>query len=164
MSAVPQSPVRKPVHLCWRCAEVGDIDALLDIEQRAYSHPWTRGNFQDSLTGGHWAWLGWETSELRAYWLAMPVLDELHLLNFAVHPNHWGRGLGQQALHHLEEVAQAQGLNDLWLEVRASNLRAQDLYQRGGFFTVGRRRGYYPLGSKDREDALLMRRRVGAPR
>lgn len=160
MSLVQTLPATQ---LTWRAASAADVEALLEVEQLAHSHPWTRGHFMDSLAGGHWTWLGFDGPDLLAYWLAMPVLDELHLLNFAVHPQHWGRGLGRQALGQVEGVAQTQGLKDIWLEVRAGNRRAQDLYQRAGYLTVGRRRGYYPLGSRDREDALVMHRRVGAP-
>lgn len=143
--------------LVWRAARLSDVDALLSVEQRAYSHPWTHGNFVDSIIGGHWTWLGWSGEQLRAYWLAMPVLDELHLLNVAVDPAHWGRGHGDQALHHLRQTAVSHGLRDIWLEVRVSNVRAQRLYQRHGYLTEGRRRDYYPGGPRGREDALLMR-------
>ena len=37
------------------------LEAVLAIEQSAYSHPWTRGNFRDALGSGYWAqglWLG----------------------------------------------------------------------------------------------------------
>lgn len=144
--------------LRWRPATVADADALLAIEQRAYSHPWSRGNFIDSLAGGHWAWcatLG--EGPIRAYWLAMQVLDEVHLLNLAVAPECWGLGLGRGALQHLHQTVAAQGLQDIWLEVRESNLRAQRLYEAADYQTVGRRRGYYPADA-GREDALLMRR------
>ncbi len=149
--------------LTWRAAQLSDVDALLAVETRAYSHPWTHGNFVDSIAGGHWVWLGLSGDELLAYWLAMPVLDELHLLNLAVSPSHWGQGLGQQALQHLRDEARRQRITEIWLEVRVSNHRAQRLYQRDGFLTVGRRRNYYPAGSNGREDAYLMRRNVGQP-
>lgn len=160
-------PMPTPL-LSWRAARLGDVDALLAIEQRAYSHPWTHGNFVDSIAGGHWTWLGLDGDRLRAYWLAMPVLDELHLLNLAVDPAHWGEGLGDQALRHLRQQALAERLRDIWLEVRVSNVRAQRLYQRHGYLTEGRRRDYYPGGPQGREDALLMRLSmpgaVGGPR
>lgn len=147
--------------LTWRPAELGDVDAMVALEQRAYSHPWTHGNFVDSIAGGHWAWLGFASGALRTFWLAMPALDELHLLNLAVDPSHWGCGLGRLALAHLDERAQAQRMVEIWLEVRVSNRRALALYRRDGFMTVGQRRGYYPLSTHQREDALVMQRRVG---
>ena len=154
----------KPLELKWRTAELRDVDALLHVEQRAYGHPWTRGNFVDSLNSGHWAWCAeGPEGELCAYWLAMPVLEELHLLNVVVEPAWQGQGLGRQALAHLHEVAAARGMHDIWLEVRESNLRAQQLYRGSGYVAVGRRRGYYPNGSMGREDALLMRRKGESP-
>lgn len=143
----------------WRPCTLNDVDALLDIEQRAYSHPWTRGNFVDSLAGGHWAWCAEAgPGRIAAYWLAMPVLDELHLLNLAVEPSLQGQGLGRTALAHLHAVAAERGFRDIWLEVRESNQGAQALYRAGGYAEVGRRRAYYPGGPQGREDALLMRR------
>lgn len=160
MNALPQS---LPPLWVWRPCTPQDVDALLAIEQRVYSHPWTRGNVQDSLSAAHWAWLAHEQQELVAYWLALPILDELHLLNLAVHPEHQGRGLARAALAHLREQAEQAGLQDIWLEVRASNQRAQAVYRADGYQTVGQRRDYYPAGNGRREDALLMRRSlVGA--
>ena len=152
--------------LHWRRSERVDVDALLNLEQRLYSHPWSRANFVDSLAGGHWAWQAGLVATgpaLAMYWFAMPVLDELHLLNLAVHPDFWGQGLAQQGLEHLLDQAKGQDMIEVWPEVRESNRRAQALYLRNGFETVGRRRAYYPsgpLGSHDREDALLMRKNL----
>ena len=44
----------------------------------------------------------------------------------------------------------------LWLEVRASNLRAQAIYQTHGFRRVGDRKRYYPADHGQREDAVVM--------
>lgn len=155
MNALLKSPA-----LNWSLCGVEDLDAMLAIEQGVYSHPWSRGNFIDSLSAAHWAWKGVGADGLLVYWLALPILDELHLLNLAVHPQHWGRGLASQAIVHLQTQATQQGLHEVWLEVRESNLRAQQLYQRAGFVQVGRRRAYYPAAAGQREDALLMRWRL----
>jgi [ribosomal protein S18]-alanine N-acetyltransferase len=160
------SAVITPV-LHWRPSSLQDVDALLGLEQRLYSHPWTQANFVDSLTNGHCAWqagLAAPGPELAAYWLAMPVLDELHLLNLAVHPDHWGQGLARNCLQHLTEHAKSLNVSEIWLEVRESNHRAQMLYLRNGYVMVGRRRDYYPAGARgsgQREDALLLRKNLG---
>jgi [ribosomal protein S18]-alanine N-acetyltransferase len=151
-----------PPALQWSRCTVDDVDALLAIEQRVYSHPWTRGNLLDSLSAAHWAWKAMVDDELRAYWLALPVLDELHLLNLAVHPEHSGQGLGRAALAHLRAQAAGAGMLEIWLEVRDSHARAQALYESAGYVRVGRRRDYYPAAGGRREDAVLMRLRLGA--
>lgn len=153
----------RPAALNWSPCGVDDVDAMLAIEQRVYSHPWSRGNFIDSLSAAHWAWKGQGADGLLVYWLALPVLDELHLLNLAVHPEHWGQGLASQAIAHLRGQSLGHGLQEVWLEVRESNQRAQQLYLRSGFAQVGRRRAYYPAAGGQREDALLMRLRLQEP-
>jgi [ribosomal protein S18]-alanine N-acetyltransferase len=148
-------------HLSWSPMTVADIDRLLDTEQQAYSHPWTRGNFIDSLAAGHWAWLATHDTEPMAYWVAQTVLDEVYLLNLTVKPAHWGQGMGRQLLAHVLQQARQTHASSVWLEVRPSNARALALYSTEGFVEVGRRRGYYPLSATEREDALLLRLNLG---
>jgi len=93
---------------------------------------------------------------LLGYWVAQAVHDEVHLYNLAVAQAR--RGWGSLLMQRLAESARAQGAQTLWLEVRASNQSALALYQRVGFVSVARRRGYYPAPSGAREDALLLRR------
>ena len=52
--------------------------------------------------------------------------------------------------------ARGRGAQWLWLEVRASNLRAQQVYEAHGFRRVGERKRYYPAGHGQREDAVVM--------
>jgi ribosomal-protein-alanine N-acetyltransferase len=138
-----------------------DLPAVLALEVRAYSHPWSLGNFRDSLAAGHLAEvLECEDVGLAGYFVALPGVDELHLLNLTVHPDLQGQGLGGALLQAVMDLGRERGLATLWLEVRQSNARAQSLYLRHGFSVVGRRRGYYP-GVAQREDAVLMSRPLG---
>lgn len=134
----------------------GDLDAVLAIEQGAYSHPWTRGNFSDALASGYWAQGLWLGQTLTGYCIAMRGVDETHLLNIAVRPDCQGRGWGRYLLDVLRVWSLAQGAQWLWLEVRESNLRAQQLYRAFGFARVGLRKGYYPSGREQRENAVVM--------
>jgi ribosomal-protein-alanine N-acetyltransferase len=139
---------------------VRDIDAVLDIEVRAYSFPWTRGNFIDSLVAGYAAEvlhvIDAGRVELAGYFVAMPGVDELHLLNITVAADWQGRGLGEGLLQAVAALGTRRGLPLLFLEVRESNHRARALYRRFGFDEVGLRRGYYPA-AQGREDAIVMR-------
>lgn len=139
---------------------VADVDAVMAIEVRAYSHPWSRGNFVDSVLAGHVAELVLsDQGALCAYFVAMPGVDELHLLNITVAPDWQGAGLGQRLLFTVCQRAAERALPTLWLEVRHSNLRARQLYGRLGFAEVGVRKGYYPAMPR-REDAVVMRLEV----
>ncbi|HTP72756.1 MAG TPA: ribosomal protein S18-alanine N-acetyltransferase [Burkholderiaceae bacterium] len=133
------------------------VDTLLAIEASAYEFPWSRGNFIDSLNAGYLArrrvdaagqWLG--------YFIAMPGVQELHLLNLTVAPAHQRRGHARAMLDRLVNEGAALGAQRVWLEVRMSNERAQQIYRRYGFREIGVRRGYYPAGALARENALVM--------
>lgn len=132
------------------------LGEVLDIERGAYEHPWTAGNFGDSLRSGYEAQLLVADGQVLGYFVAMKGVDEVHLLNLTVAPALQGQGWGRTLLDALALWSRGQGAQWLWLEVRMSNVRAQRLYERNGFRRVGERKGYYPAGPGAREDALVM--------
>jgi ribosomal-protein-alanine N-acetyltransferase len=137
---------------------VADLPAVLALEVTAYSHPWSHGNFVDSLASGYLAWVRHDAHQrLLAYCVAQPGFEETHLLNLTVAPA-WQRcGHGRALLLALAEWARARGDHTLWLEVRPSNIAGRQLYAATGFVEVGLRRGYYPASNQQREDAVVMR-------
>ncbi len=143
---------------------VPDLTEVMAIERQAYPVPWTHGNFVDSLAAGYPAEVLRTQAhtgsrghrDLLGYWVAMPGVDEMHLLNITVAPGWQGRGLAVAMLDRLVAVCRERALTQLWLEVRLSNQRARDVYQRYGFVEVGLRRAYYPVPQGPREDAVLM--------
>ena len=141
--------------------QASQVDAILAVEVRAYPYPWSRGNFIDSLAAAYWAEVAWWTGDdgeraVLGYAIAMPGVDELHLLNLTVAPEAQGCGYGRALLARVRQAAADRGLASLLLEVRESNLRARQLYAAAGFAEIGRRRGYYPARG-GREDAVVMR-------
>ena len=151
--------VLRPAPAAWhQPMAVADLDRVLLLEQTAYSHPWSRGNFIDSLAAGYTAELRRDNSgDLLGYFVAQPGFEETHLLNLTVAPNRQRAGQGSALLEHLLRLCQQRGDQALWLEVRPSNQAARALYHRFGFVEVGNRRNYYPASSNRREDALVMR-------
>lgn len=132
-----------------------DLDAIMQIEPTIYSHPWTRGNFNDSLKAGHNAWVMTQDNEIVGYAVIMIVLDEAHLLNISIAAPYQKQGLGRMLLMYLIDQAKALKTENMFLEVRVSNVSAIALYEDVGFVEMSIRRGYYPA-SKGREDAVLM--------
>lgn len=133
------------------------LDEIVEIEKVAYDFPWSRGNFVDSLAAGYLAQMALDAEDAVAgYWVAMPGVEEMHLLNVTVRPGLQRRGHGAMLLEAVIDASRAHGARSLWLEVRHSNLAARRLYERRGFRPVGVRRGYYPAGGGRREDALVM--------
>jgi ribosomal-protein-alanine N-acetyltransferase len=132
-----------------------DLAEVMAIESAIYSHPWTKGNFVDSLRAGYecrsWRLHG----ELVGYFVLMAAAGEAHLLNLSVAEPHQRRGHGSALLREAARLARRLGAASLFLEVRPSNRPAQSLYTRFGFREVAVRRGYYPAYA-GREDALVL--------
>jgi [ribosomal protein S18]-alanine N-acetyltransferase len=147
-----------------------DLDAVQAVEKSAYAHPWSLRHFADSVQAGHPAMmlLGEALPDevvfprrpdgrvLLGYLIAMPGVQEMHLLNITVAPAHQRQGWGCLLLDALVLWSRGQGAQWLWLEVRAGNAAARRMYERYGFRQVGLRKGYYPAGQFQREDAIVM--------
>ena len=132
------------------------VDQVCAVEQTAFSHPWTRANFVDSLHAGYHCQLLLGGEQLIGYFVAMKGVDEVHLLNLTVAPAFQRQGWAPLMLEALRGWSRGQGAQWLWLEVRASNARALAVYERQGFRRVGLRKGYYPAFLGAREDAIVM--------
>ena len=147
-----------------------DLDAVCEVEKSAYAHPWSRKHFADSLASGYPAilLLG-EAAERELVWpqradgqvllgyvVAMPGVEEVHLLNITVSPKHQRQGWARCLLDGLVLWSRGQRAEWLWLEVRAGNAPARGLYDSYGFQAVGVRKRYYPAGQFGREDAVVM--------
>jgi len=154
--------------------EAGDLDEVLSIEQISHAHPWTRGNFSDSLAAGHWAYcIRPETLDAKpgsyldpqvlwAYCVLYPAVDELHLLNITVAPKLRRLGIAVRMMKAIEGIAASRKMPRIILEVRPSNIPAITLYQSLGYETIGVRKGYYPADEStgQREDAQVMAKSI----
>jgi len=149
--------------LQWSEMRADDLDAVMAIENIAYPFPWTIGNFRDSLAAGYRLKLLRERGVLIGYAVWMPIIQEAHLLNITLAPPRQGHGLGAWMMRSIMQEMQAQGMQQILLEVRPSNHRALALYRRLGFSRIGIRKGYYPNSATaqvSREDAVVMRRNL----
>ena len=132
-----------------------DLDAVLEIELRAYPFPWSRGIFEDCLRAAYPSWVLVEGDAIEGYGVLSVAAGEAHVLNLCVDPKVQGRGHGRRLLHALLHLARGRGAQRLFLEVRPSNRGALALYQAEGFNEIGRRPRYYPAHG-GREDAIVM--------
>ncbi|QWD86106.1 ribosomal protein S18-alanine N-acetyltransferase [Polynucleobacter asymbioticus] len=153
---------------------VADLDSVLAIESVSHIHPWTKGNFSDSLAAGHWAYCVrpqlsdavkgsyLDPEILWAYCILFPAVDELHLLNITVSPKLRRLGIGVKMMNAIEGVAAQQNMPRIILEVRPSNESALKLYQSLGYEQIGLRKNYYPvdIASGLREDALVLAKSI----
>jgi len=134
-----------------------DLEAVWDIERRAYDYPWSRGIFIDCLRVPYLCEVLEDAGRTVGYAVMSMGGDEAHLLNLCLDEPARGRGLAAQMLAHLMERALGEGVRVIYLEVRPSNTRAISLYRAAGFVRIGVRRNYYrAVGG--REDALVLAR------
>ena len=85
--------------------------------------------------------------------VAWLFVDEVHIATLATHPDFRRQGIAQKLLTHTLRYTFDEGAKTSFLEVRESNLAAQEMYRKFGYENTGRRKRYY----KDNdEDAILM--------
>jgi ribosomal-protein-alanine N-acetyltransferase len=132
-----------------------ELAEVLAIENAIYTHPWTRGNFADSLKAGYQCWTWRAGAELVGYFIVLIAAGEAHLLNLSVAAGYQRGGHGSALLVEAMRLARARGAAHIFLEVRPSNDGAKALYRRFGFHQVAVRPGYYPSRG-GREDALVL--------
>jgi ribosomal-protein-alanine N-acetyltransferase len=132
-----------------------DLPWVAARDAELYPFPWSQGNCADSMAAGYACWVMLDGAEPVGYGVLMMVIDEAHILNISVVASRQRGGLGRRLLGHFADVARTNGVRRLLLEVRPSNGPALALYERAGFQTIGRRKGYYPAVG-GREDGLVM--------
>jgi len=139
----------------YRRMTADDLDTVVAIENEVYPHPWTRGNFRDSLAAGYHCLIMELAGEIAGYSVVSIGAGEAHLLNLSIAAQWQRRGLGREMLRFMIELARDCFVHKIFLEVRPSNLAGRALYADAGFIEVATRRGYYP-GPVGREDAVIM--------
>lgn len=139
----------------YRRMTVHDLDVVMAIEQAIYPHPWTRGNFSDSLAAGYHCWIAECGGMVAGYSVVMIAAGEAHLLNLSIAAQWQRRGLGSELLRFILGLARDCAAARVYLEVRPSNTAALALYTQAGFSRIGVRRGYYPARGGS-EDAVVM--------
>lgn len=141
-----------PLHI--RKMQSADLPRVVEIEKQCFGERWTINAFANELANTASSYFVSSADNqivgYAGYWL---ILEEAHITTIGIEPRFQRRGWGEVLLMHLIEHAARAGAKWLTLEVRASNVAAQKLYEKYGFTSLGRRRAYY---QDNNEDALIM--------
>ena len=157
MSSAEVTPAAEPQDMVrFRAMTPSDVPGVGAVERASYQFPWSEGIFRDCLRVGYLCRVAEQDGEVVAYGIVAMGAGEAHLLNVCVAERVRGRGIGRRMLMLLIERSVQAGVQDVFLEVRPSNLHAIALYQSFGFIEVGRRRDYYQAVG-GREDALVLK-------
>ena len=129
-----------------------DLPAVLAIERRSFTTPWSLAMFVLELSKPSGICLAATIDgRLGAYLICSRYADVWHLMNVAVDPERRRAGIASSLLRRMVEIAGPEARYTL--EVRTSNRPAIGMYERLGFRAAGHRRGYY---HDNGEDALIM--------
>ncbi|PFG02791.1 ribosomal protein S18-alanine N-acetyltransferase [Bacillus sp. es.036] len=139
----------------FRSMTIEDIEAVMRIEHATFPTPWSRSAFYNEIVINHFAtYLLLEVGkEVAGYCGVWVIIDEAHITNIALHPEYRGMKLGEALLNKAIHFAKSRGALKITLEVRVSNIVAQNLYRKFGFEEGGIRKNYY---TDNQEDALVM--------
>lgn len=133
-----------------------DVSSVAALEKLCFSDPWSVSSIASELDNPLSLWLVWEEDGAAAAYLGVQrVPPQADVMNVAVSPALRRRGIARALFAELER--RLSEIDELFLEVRASNSGAIALYRTLGFEQVGRRPNYY---LDPREDALILRKEL----
>ncbi len=138
-----------------RKMKISDIDKVLEIENECFSTPWSKDAFITELTKNKLAkyFVAEVNGEVVAYGGMWLIVDEAHITNIAVNHKYRGMGIGTKVVKNLIQEGKNTNICRMTLEVRKTNLNAQELYKKLGFIFSGIRPKYY---QDNNEDAIIM--------
>lgn len=71
------------------------------------------------------------------------VLDSADIISIVVDKSYTKKGIASTLLKHVLEFCKTQNIEKIFLEVRKSNIAAQNLYLKHGFTKISERKKYY---------------------
>lgn len=130
------------------------VPAVSAIERSCFGAQWTATNFNKELDNQRCHYfVSLIEDKVVAYLGYWQILEEAHITAVGVIPKYRKQGLAQQLMIKMLNDCLDKSIRWITLEVKASNIGAQKLYEKFGFSVMGRRKNYYQA---EREDALIM--------
>ncbi len=132
-----------------------DVEAVYAIELATFPTPWTLDSFHYEMNENQFAHyiVAEEDGEIIGFCGSWLVIDAAQITNVAVVESARGKKIGEGLMREAMRVAKEANMDVMSLEVRVSNVVAQNLYRKLGFQDGGIRKGYY---TDNQEDALVM--------
>ena len=138
-----------------------DIPSAHELDELSFSLPWPERSLRFEVTDNPAGrcWVAKNEGQLVGMLILWMIVDEAHIATIATHPRFRRVGIGSQLLENALQSVIAEGARTVFLEVRAGNTAAQEMYKKFGFAEDGRRLRYY---KDNQEDAVLMSLKLGA--
>ncbi|KPK99433.1 MAG: hypothetical protein AMJ91_07850 [candidate division Zixibacteria bacterium SM23_73_3] len=135
-----------------------DLEEVARLERLCFSDPWSKKSFEEELKHRFSIPLVVKcNTRVIGYVCLWHLYDQMEIANFAISPEHRGKGIGKMMMERVLLEAKKRGCSSVMLSVRESNLSALSLYAKSGFIEVERRKNYYRHPT---EDAIIMMRNL----
>ncbi len=132
----------------------GDVERVYELSSKCFIDPWSESSLRKELDNEVAYYSVAEVNgEIVSYAGIWAVAGEGEITNIAVDSRYRRSGIGRLVLKHLLDIATQKELSVIHLEVRDSNVAAQNLYKNIGFNKIAVRKNYY---NKPTEDAIIM--------
>ncbi len=164
--------------LTLRYMTLQDVPQVVNIDRMAFELPWSERSYAYEVTESTYSYMvvleaetpapaarGWRRwlplngrstgRRIVGYGGLWHIMSEAHISTIAVHPDYRGRGWGEILLAAMVRRAVALRAGFVALEVRVSNTKAQNLYHKYDFETVGTKPRYYRNNDEDAYDMRL---------
>jgi ribosomal-protein-alanine N-acetyltransferase len=139
---------------------LADLDQVQAIDKDSFTLPWPASAYRHEIENNQLSLClvaetipAGQPAQIAGFIVVWLILDEAHIATIATHPVYRQMGIARRLLAESLRASRQRQASSATLEVRASNLAAQELYFQFGFEIVGRRRRYY---RDNQEDALIM--------
>ena len=143
------------MNLLIRRMTLDDLPTVVALDQLSFSLPWPERSFRFEVAdnAASRCWVAEVDGRVVAMLVGWLLVDEIHIATIATHPDYRRQGIGRKLLSYALSRALEEGAQSSFLEVRESNLAAQEMYRQFGYQATGRRKRYY---RDNDEDAILM--------
>jgi ribosomal-protein-alanine N-acetyltransferase len=132
---------------------LSDLDEAYKIEVDVNPSPWKYETFLSSFEVGHKGLICKNDNQMIGFIIFSPIIPEAHILSISVRNEMQSKGIGTLLLKSMLDQCKVMNYKKIFLEVRVSNLKAINFYEKFGFSKDAIRNNYYIDNS---EDALLM--------
>lgn len=122
-----------------------DIPLVLEINNLCFDPPWSLTSLKNEVANKFTKYIVLKSYDVVVGYVGIwLILDEAHITNIAIHPNHRCKGLGSILMENTVNLCKELNIPSITLEVRENNTAAKNLYKKFGFTEQGIRKNYYP--------------------
>ncbi len=137
---------------------INDIDDVVKGEIKVFGHSLGYDMIYSDLTINPYAcYIVLEIDNKIHGYFGLWITDNVEIINLYIDEEYQGMGFGTLMMDFIMNVCKMSHVNNLSLEVRKSNQKAQNLYNKFGLKAVSVRKDYYiDKETNSKEDAILM--------